>query len=637
MISWRTEHLQLFAVLAVAALLRMAYPGMTEFKADEAHLYTLAYDLAAGQNIPLRGIGSSIGIPNFPLSAWLYAFPLALWKHPYAATLFTGLLNTAAVLACWWVARRYWGARTGILAAFFFAVSPWAIIFSRKIWAQNLLPLFAIGWAISAFLTFAHGRKRAALAHGVLLGCVPQIHFSGIALLPISVVTGMLFRRRVEWRWLAAGAAIAATFAAPLVFQFTAQGFPSLTEMTTRPLRFRTDSLTFTWMLSTGADIHSLAGNTGYLDYMQTVPNLAPMRWLWGALIAFGSWRLLRPAQGREHSIVARLVIAWLVAPAFLSLWSPVSIYPHYFIITFPAQYIAAAVGAIALLDKLTHPSQRAAGWGLLLASGSLQIWALIALFQLLSLRATPGGFGSPLSMKLAAVESVRAALRSGPATEVLIAGSGNNPTAHQFPAVYDALLRETPHRFVDANVSAVRPITPTVVLLPPETQPALQLYREWSTRATSVPLRLGEGSLKVLELPAPTDVFIPPKEFSPPHTLANGVTLLGYEPLPSSQNELRWALHWRAGVENDTDYHFFNHLLDASGERVGQADARSFPANQWREGDRVISLFSAILPDSPETLRVGMYTYPIVENVPVMDGSGGIIGQAVTARWTSP
>ena len=600
MISSRTERQQLFVVLAVAALLRMAFPGMTEFKADEARLYTLAYDLAAGQNIPLRGIGASIGIPNFPLSAWLYAFPLAFWKHPYAATLFTGLLNTAAVFACWWVARRYWGARTGILAAFFFAVSPWAIIYSRKIWAQNLLPLFVIAWAISAFLTFAHGRRRAALAHGVLLGFVPQIHFSGLALLPISVVTGLLFRRRVAWKWLAAGAAAAAAFAAPLAFHLAAQGFPTLTGLTASPLRLGTESLTFIWMLSTGADIHSLAGNPGYLDYMQTVPNLAPMRWLWGALIAFGVWRLLRPAQDRERSIVARLVIAWLMAPALLSLWSPVSMYPHYFIITFPAQYIAAAVGAIALLDKLTHPSQRVVGWGLLLASGSVQLWALIALFQFLSLRATPGGFGIPLSMKLAAVESVRAALRAGPATEVLIAGSGNNPTVHQFPAVYDALLRKTPHRFVDANASAVRPNTPTVVLLQLETtQPAPQLYREWSIRAASVPLRAGEGSLKVLELPAPTDDFIPPREFSPPHTLANGVALLGYEPLPSSQNELRWALHWRTGDEADTDYHFFNHLLDASGERVGQADARSFPANQWREGDRVISVFSAFLLDA--------------------------------------
>ena len=637
MISTRAERLQLFLVLAVAALLRMAYPGMTEFKADEARLYTLAYDLATGQNIPLRGIGSSIGIPNFPLSAWLYAFPLALCKHPYAATLFTGLLNTATVLACWWVARRYWGVRAGILAAFFFAVSPWAIIFSRKIWAQNLLPLFVSGWAISAFLTFAHGRRRAALAHGVLLGCVPQIHFSGLALLPISVVAGILFRRSVAWKWMAAGAAVAAAFAAPLALHLATQGFPSLTGLTAHPLRFGTDSLNFIWMLSTGADIHSLAGNPGYLDYMQTVPNLAPMRWLWGALIAFGGWRLLLPAQGRERSIVAHLVIAWLVAPAFLSLLSPVSMYPHYFIITFPAQYIAAAVGAIALLDKLTHRSQRAAGWGLLLASGSLQLWALIALFQFSSLRATPGGFGSPLSMKLAAVESARAALRARPATEVLIAGSGNNPTVHQFPAVYHALLRETPHRFVDANASAVRPTTPTVVLLQPGIQPARQLYREWSTRATSVPLRAGEGSLDVLELPAPTDDFIPPKEFSPPRTLANGVTLLGYGPLPSSQNELRWALHWRTGDEADTDYHFFNHLLDASGERVGQADARSFPANQWREGDRVISVFSAFLLDAPETLRVGMYTYPDMENVPVVDGSGGIIGQAVTARWTSP
>lgn len=629
------ERLQVFTVLAIAAILRMAYPGITEFKADEARLYNLAYDLASGDNIPLHGIGSSIGLPNFPLSAWLYALPIWLWRHPYAPTLFTGLLNTLAVLACWSFARRYWGTRTAIISAFFFAVSPWAVIFSRKIWAQNLLPLFVLGWAITAVMTFAAGKRRAALTHGLLLGCIPQIHFSGLALLPISAVTALICRRRVAWGWLISGAAISTAVALPLAFHLGTHGLPALPSITAIPTQFLTDSMVYTWMLSAGINIHALAGSYAYIDYLQTAPDLSAVHWLWGGLIAFGCWRIIRTRYDRK-TLPSLFVIAWLVAPAILLLAIPFPVYPHYFIVTFPAQYIIAALGASALLDKMTHPLHRATGWGMLVATGGMQVWALIALFQFLSIRATPGGFGAPLAMKLTAVESVRTAMHAGPATEVMIVGSGNDPSVDQFPAVYDALLHDTPHRFIDGSASAVLTTTHVIVLLQTDKQPSHQHYVDWSNRVTSIPLRIGEDYLKVMELPPLTTKIIPQTVFSPPNTLANGVKLLGFNPI-HTQDTLRWELHWLAGITAKENYHFFNHLVDATGERVGQVDLAAFPADQWRHGDRVISFFSAPLTDRPEFIRVGMYTYPQIENVPVVDGSGRVVGQDVTAQWPSP
>ena len=145
----RTELLLAGALLLLAGTLRMGWPAATEFKADEARLYALALDAATGAGLPLRGIGTSIGFPNFPLSVWLYALPLWVWPHPYSAVLFTGALNTLAVAACWWLARRVWGAEAALLTALLYAASPWAIIYSRKLWAQNLLPLFVMGWAAS--------------------------------------------------------------------------------------------------------------------------------------------------------------------------------------------------------------------------------------------------------------------------------------------------------------------------------------------------------------------------------------------------------------------------------------------------------------------------------------------------------
>ena len=103
------EWLLVAVLVGLAGLLRMNWVGISEFKADEARLLALALDMADGQ-IAMRGISSSVGLPNFPMSVWLYALPLVVWPHPYAATLFTGLLNTLAVLGCYWLVRRYWGA-----------------------------------------------------------------------------------------------------------------------------------------------------------------------------------------------------------------------------------------------------------------------------------------------------------------------------------------------------------------------------------------------------------------------------------------------------------------------------------------------------------------------------------------------
>ncbi|HLB49848.1 MAG TPA: glycosyltransferase family 39 protein, partial [Anaerolineales bacterium] len=190
-----TDHWPLLIILALAALLRLGWPNITEFKADEARLFALALDMAEFKSFALRGIGSSVGLPNFPMSVWLYSIPLFLWKHPYSATLFVGALNTVAVYVCYRLTRRYWGEIAALVAALFFAVSPWAVIYSRKIWAQDLLPLFVLIYIGSALAAFVDGRRWFLLFHFVALAVVVQIHFSGIAFVPLTALLLIIFWR----------------------------------------------------------------------------------------------------------------------------------------------------------------------------------------------------------------------------------------------------------------------------------------------------------------------------------------------------------------------------------------------------------------------------------------------------------
>ena len=76
-----------------------------------------------------------------------------------------------------------------------------------------------------------------------------------------------------------------------------------------------------------------------------------------------------------------------------------------------------------------------------------------------------------------------------------------------------------------------------------------------------------------------------------------------------------------------------FQYLV-IDGEKIAQSDAPSFPAHQWKEGDRVISYFTNNFDNRVKQLKVGMYTYPDLKNILFLDDSGTPVGIETTGRW---
>ena len=268
----------LVAVLILAAVLRMAWPGLIEFKRDEALLFARALDVAEGSEFHLRGISSSVGFPNTPLSVWLYALPLLFWKDVYAATLFTGLVNVAAILGGWWLVRRYWGGTAALAATIMFAVSPWAIFHSQKIWAQNLLAPLVVGWAIAAALTFVERRRGFILLHVLCLAIAVQVHFAAVALIPATILFLVVFRRRVDWRLLLLAGFLALLTAVPFLTYLFSQvdsdlNLGGLISQNVDP-SFSLKAWRLLWLLTTGKEIHALTGPGAVEDFLAGVPDL---------------------------------------------------------------------------------------------------------------------------------------------------------------------------------------------------------------------------------------------------------------------------------------------------------------------------------------------------------------------------
>lgn len=647
----RPERLELFAlaaILALAALLRMGWPGITEFKGDEARLAGLALDLAEGKSLPLRGLGSSIGLPNSPLSVYLYALPLFFWSTPLSATLFTGALNVLAVALCWWVGRRYWGTTMALCAALLFATSPWAVIFSRKIWAQNLLPPFTLAYAATGLQAFVEQRRWPLAAHLVLLAVVVQIHYSGLALVPLTVLLLILFRKRVDWRALVAGIGLAGLTGTPFAYHLLTHGsgeWQTLAHLLSRPASVDWQSLRFWWMTTAGSDVHSLAGSPAYQDFLRSVPNLDPVRWLVGALtvggIGFWLWAALQrqppeliEGRGEASAEAGGIVALWALAPLAFFWRHTTPVFPHYYIVAFAAQYLAAGF-VLACAISSGRPALR---WGAVVGTLGIvtaQAGIMLALLNFLAAHTTPGGFGIPLKFQLQAAERARAL-----GTPVVVVSPGDDPSTREWPAVFDVLLSGTSHRFVDGAHAAIFTGTPATLLIAPGAGPAVEVYSLAGILdpAGEIPARPGDEPFRVARLKGG-----PPFDLSPatePRTLSNGVGVTGYRLNGDIEpgQPLEWWIAWRVvkpPPDPAADYHIFNHLVDAGGERWTQADGPTVPAKDWVVGDFVVQVFRLEVPPEaglgPFWMRVGMYTYPALENQLVVDEAGSPISDAVT------
>lgn len=626
------ELLLLALILLATAVLRMGWPTITEFKADEARLLKLALEMAEGQAFPLRGISSSVGVPNFPMSVWLYALPLLAQKSIISATLFTGLLNTLAVALAYWFVRRYWGAEAALVTALMWAVSPWAIHHARKIWAQNLLPFFVVGWGFTAALTFVEKRPSFIVLHLLCLAVAAQAHLAGFTLLPATLLFMLLWRKRLDWHWVAVGIGAAALTFVPFALYLGQQarqtGVHTLLPASGGGRGWDGQAFRYAWLLLTGREIHALTGPERFEHFLANVPNLTWVHLIWGGLMLAGlafllwqTWQLRRPAnRTRDLNLI---LLAWLATPILIFSLPLLPVELHYLLPLYPVPYMAAGILLAALARRW-----RAVLTVVLGGTAVAQTAVWLSLLFYVNTNATPGGFGAPLAYQLELVQQVEAMMAEHGAAEVLIAGVGERPLLDEFAAVYDVLLRDTPHRFVDVRQSALFPAHTAVVLLDAAAGPGAAVYTEAAEQTWAVPLRDGEEALYLLAVAgAPT----PEHRLEPPTILTNWASFAGWDgPEQMGDGTAVWRIHWHAGEPATDDFHLFNHLLNEQGQRMGQADAAVFGAAQWQPGDYVVSPFAAQWPEETAVLRVGMYRYPSLEPVLVFDEAGNVAGDGV-------
>lgn len=191
---FRTNFIFLFIILC-AALFRVTNLDLIEFKADEAINLFLASRPFFGYEFPPGGTASSVGILNPPLFNYIL-FPFILVsRDPEVISLGIGLINSLTVGLFYLLVKRYYSFLTAFVASLLFAFSPWAILFSRKIWSQDILLPFLILILYSLHKIIVD--KKVAYWTPCIMSSLflIQMHQSSILfLLPLSL---FLFRQKI--------------------------------------------------------------------------------------------------------------------------------------------------------------------------------------------------------------------------------------------------------------------------------------------------------------------------------------------------------------------------------------------------------------------------------------------------------
>jgi 4-amino-4-deoxy-L-arabinose transferase-like glycosyltransferase len=614
-------------MVLLAALPRLLWLDLAEFKLDEATHYQMAYWLTRGA---CRWVGStaSVGVPKPPLFVYVLSVPLVLTRDPRVVTGFLGILAAMSAGAFYLILRRQLGRAASFSAALLFVANPQAILFARKLFTADLLPalctlLLGAGSALLAAARPQVGRWAVAVA--LALSLLLLTTFSPVLLLPAVLALFWLCRDALS---LSDMLAAAVGFALPFVpyLLTVAPGFAG--QLASGPLAERLSGtsaaapgrppvLRWVWALLFGAPWPSAASPLGLVAAVALL-----------GLTITGAWWLLHALRTKRLRTWAVFVAAWLGLAPLLAWIAPFGVQPHYLVVLYPTLFVLPAAAVQWAAERHRRWLLAALAFVVLIVAWQGHVWY----DSLQAVARGVEGYGTPLGYWWRTTQQARSLMGQHGAEEVLLVMPGDerwDEKAH----ILDALLSSTRHRVVDGELTVVFPPHPTVMVIASEVeragaqverctlplvepQPASPFggtydFRLWSPTAAGASLCVPAIQPLTARWASGTQL----------RGLATGDRVVPDQPLPVT-------LLWRTTQPAPgLDVHWFSHLVDAAGLKWGQFDHAAWPTSRWQPGDEVLTFFDLPVdpgaPASGLTLRVGQYHYPDIANIPVLDEAG--------------
>jgi len=443
----RTKRVWLVvAVVLLAAVLRLSRLDLMEFKADEAQAAVLVVKALSGEGLPTHGLMSSVGIYNPPTFIYLMLLPGLVSFDPIHLTQFVAALNILATFLCYWFGRRIFNEWVGLAGALLFATCPWAVIYSRKIWAQDCLPIFSLLVIGGLYEVCANGNRRWSLPALLAAGLMPGVHFSGLFAVAVTIITLAICRPKTKWwDWAIAAAILLATYLPYLLTHWGRGGMgssASIARLSVAGCLYALQLLShfnFSYLLGASAEQFYADGNgTIVVSHVlgAGLVGLAVAGFAGLAIrLAHRTKRLVageaEASQDRGKLICFLWVALPLVGYVVLSVDKP--IHPHYLIILYPVPFWLAAA-ALDWLARRGRPKWRHIATAVVIAIALSEVLFLARFAAFVGREGgTTGDYGVAYRYKLGLANHIVAMCAAGRAEPDLVSPSNQNLLDYQY------------------------------------------------------------------------------------------------------------------------------------------------------------------------------------------------------------
>lgn len=403
----------LLVLIASGLGLRVLWPTTTVFCEDQARACALAEDISNGR-FPTGGLVNSGKFRNPPGYVYLLGGAWAVRPGPGTLLAVTMGANLLAWAVAVWLTAKWAGRAVAWWAGALLATAPWAIHYSRWIWAQDLLFPAAVLVYLLLWLWLERGRSWAAGAAVLALGLLVQIHLAGVVLVVAVGLVLLWMRPRVPWRWVLPAAAVAgASFLPWLLGGNLARpagnrtGYEHVWRVV--PAAMMSVSGAF-WQLEFREGFGRFAASLGWRRWLYEAANIASILLLTAAMVAAGVRLVRLRRQGpdvRRQGLAAVGALAVALVLAFMLLGIRTS--PTYLPMGYPLPFVLMAAWWVRLLGRCRSRFRRGLLTGLLPAVMLLHCGFFAE--QLAYVRRNGGVPGSPLGRSYRAMRSDLASL----------------------------------------------------------------------------------------------------------------------------------------------------------------------------------------------------------------------------------
>ena len=611
------RHQVMWGIILLACVLRLGYLDLIEFRADQARHLLGALEFTK-LHLPSIGVRSPEGIASPPLMSYLLSIPLALSRDPRVASAFVALLNTAAVGGCYRLAKRYYGTRVAVITTVLFAVSPWAVVFSRRISHEAILVPLGV-WLLDALhIALVDRNPWGWVAAFVALGFLLLTSLLAAPLILVLMVLVIIHHRRARWPYLLLGGCLLIIILTPyLHYQnlHRLEDVRSLIQNTGERARGPRDWVRAfelaSWVHS-GQYLSSLARPSD-ADYeaARVLPDhpsrLAGLIFL-ASLPAMIALAVRTWSHWREGSDTAKFVIlaVWLWFPLLALSRRAGRLELGSVVILYPAGFLAMAL----LVDRVLNVGEtRSAGWSwwsVLLRVGVWlmclflvlwQVYGVVNLYAFVAHHDTGDGYGVPYRFWRQTVNLARGEAREQGVDQAWVIAQGSDVSREEMPILLDYLLAP------DAATVFLGKGGSECVLVP-VTHSGVYLVARSSPLAERAILQLGGQDRGVVVFPdrrtkmtvkvagaRPVEEALAPIQIRGLWALDSGLRLLGYDwpanarPGQSVTFCTYWAFANVSADERDAEHSLHSYLVAQDGMKVAQGDGFGLPERYWREG----------------------------------------------------